>query len=66
MPDHDGDRPGGAPPAPKPMPNPGPPRALDDPVKLARAARIMQNALARNGLTLADLRAPATEHVKAA
>lgn len=60
----DGDRPG-APPRPT-NPSDGPPklRAVDDPAKLARAARILQNALARNGLTIADLRAP--EHVRAA
>lgn len=30
-------------------------RAVDDPVKLARAARIVRAALARNVITLADL-----------
>lgn len=32
-------------------------RAVDDPVKLARAARIVRAALARRALTLADLQA---------
>jgi len=30
-------------------------RAVDDPVKLARAARIVRAALARKALTLADI-----------
>ena len=33
-------------------------RAVDDPVKLARAARIVRVALARKKLTLAELTAP--------
>jgi hypothetical protein len=33
-------------------------RAVDDPAKLARAARIVRAALARNALTLADLELP--------
>lgn len=41
-----------------PAPAAKPRRAVDDPVVLARAARIIRGALARNGLTLADLRAP--------
>jgi hypothetical protein len=32
-------------------------RAVNDPVKLARAAAIVRAALARNGLTLAELMA---------
>lgn len=63
----EGDRPGGAPPPPPPRPNPGPPRAIDDPVKLSRAARILERALARQGLTVADLEAPEpVEHARAA
>jgi len=61
----DGDRPGGAPPSPT-NPSDGPPKSsFKDPVKLDRAARIAQNALARAGLTYADLRPP-VEHVRAA
>jgi len=33
-------------------------RAIDDPVKLERAARIVRAALARQRLTIADLTAP--------
>jgi hypothetical protein len=71
----EGDRPQ-APPRPT-NPSDGPPRklsdlaatsqsALDDPGKLARAARMIQVSLARQGLTVADLRAPDAEHVRAA
>ena len=66
MPAIEGDRPGGAPPSPT-NPSDGPPKAgrsFTDPVKLDRAARIAQNALARAGLTLADF--DAREHVRAA
>lgn len=35
-------------------------RAIDDPVKLARAARIVRLALARQRLTLDELTAPST------
>lgn len=35
-------------------------RAVDDPAKLARAARIVRAALARQRLTLADLTGPDT------
>lgn len=57
-------------PIPPPRPtNPpdGPPklRAVDDPVKLARAGDIAARALARAGLTVADLRAPDVEPVQA-
>jgi hypothetical protein len=38
---------------------------VDDPADLSWAGRVLRNALARNGLTLADLHAP-PEHVKAA
>lgn len=64
----DGDRPEGAPPPPKPRPNPGPPRlrAVDDPVKLDRAGQILQNALARHGLTFDDLQAPEADMARAA
>lgn len=62
----DGPRPGGAPPSPGGPADPAPPRSsFRDPLKLDRAARIAQNALARRGLTYADLRAP-VEHVRAA
>lgn len=60
----EGDRPGGGP-RPQPKPTDAPPKSsFHDPVKLDRAARIAQNALARGGRTYADLRAP--EHVRAA
>lgn len=62
-------RPTGAPPSPSGPPDPAPPkrlRAVDDPVKLARAGHILAVALAREGLTYADLEAPATEHARAA
>lgn len=60
----DGDRP--TPPQRPTNPPDGPPRSsFQDPVKLDRATRIAQNALARRGLTYADLRAP-VEHVRAA
>jgi len=36
-------------------------RAIDDPVKLGRAARIVRAALARNRLTVEDLTAPYTQ-----
>lgn len=62
----EGDRPGGAPNSGS-KPTDSPPRSsFTDPVKLDRAARIAQNALARAGLTYADLRAPDVEHVRAA
>jgi hypothetical protein len=35
-------------------------RAVDDPIKLAKAARIVRTALARQRLTLADLKPPTT------
>lgn len=64
MPDLEGDRPGGAPPAPKPMPNSGPPRvaypALPDHVMERLSGYIgpgLRNQMAR-------LRE--AEHVKAA
>jgi hypothetical protein len=66
VPSPDGDRP--APPPRPSNPPDGPPklRAVDDPVKLRRAGAILRNALARNGMTIADLKAPDVEHVKAA
>jgi len=36
-------------------------RAVDDPAKLARAARIVRAALARQKLTLAELTTPSTQ-----
>jgi hypothetical protein len=63
----EGDRPGGAPNSGT-KPTDAPPRAdssLDDPAKLTRAGRMIQIALARQGLTIADLRPP-VEHVRAA
>lgn len=36
-------------------------RAVDDPVKLARAARIIRLALERNRLSVSDLTLPASE-----
>lgn len=36
-------------------------RAVDDPVKLARAARIVRTAIARSRLTVEDLLPPSTE-----
>jgi hypothetical protein len=36
-------------------------RAIDDPAKLQRAARIVRTALARNRLTVDDLTAPSTQ-----
>jgi hypothetical protein len=62
----DGDRPQGNPRPPAPRPISPRPSALDDPATLSRAARILRNALARQGLTIGDLRAPAPEHVRAA
>lgn len=41
-------------------------RAIDDPVKLARAARIIRIALARRRLTLADLDADRPSETEAA
>lgn len=63
----DGARPQ-APPRPTNPPD-GPPKegaSFQDPVKLDRAARILETALARNGLTIADLCAPGVEHARAA
>jgi len=41
------------------IPEPTAQRAIDDPVKLARAARIVRLALARQRITLEDLAHPA-------
>jgi hypothetical protein len=41
-------------------------RAVDDPAKLARAARIVRTALARGRLTLDDLASPSTRDGSAA
>lgn len=41
-------------------------RAIDDPAKLARAARIVRLALARKRLTLDELTAPSTQDEAAA
>jgi hypothetical protein len=41
-------------------------RAIDDPIKLARAARIIRLALARQRLTLDELTAPSTQDGSAA
>lgn len=62
-------REGVTPSRPSPQPRPSSPekpkpKSFTDPVKLDRAARIAQNALARAGLTLADL--ADREHVRAA
>lgn len=64
----DGDRPGGAPPSPTNPPDGPPKRAVDDPIKQARAADIAARAMARAGLTVADLRVPDYEpaHARAA
>lgn len=37
-------------------------RAIDDPAKLARAARIVRTALARQRLTLADITGDPAQH----
>ena len=57
----------------RPGPNPRPsspespkPRAMEDPATLSQLASIWQRAMDRAGLTLADLRDPEEEHVKAA
>lgn len=49
MPDLEGDRPGGAPPAPKPMPNPGPPRRFANfsPADQIRAVEILRPSFER-------------------
>lgn len=41
-------------------------RAIDDPAKLARAARIVRLALARQRLTLDELTPPSTQDAAAA
>lgn len=41
-------------------------RAIDDPVKLARAARIMRIALQRKKITIDELLSPSTEDGAAA
>jgi len=66
MPAADGDRPG-APPRPT-NPSDGPPklRAMEDPLVLSDLHSIWMRAMERAGLTLADLRAPDDEHVRAA
>lgn len=63
----DGDRPGGAPPSPT-NPSDGPPKqlAMQNPAVLSDLHSIWIRAMERAGLTIADLRAPDVEHVRAA
>ncbi|PRY56489.1 hypothetical protein [Glycomyces artemisiae] len=61
------DRPGGAPNSgTKPTDRPRAVSSFQDPVRLDRAARILQYALSREGLTIADLCVPGVEHARAA
>lgn len=62
----DGDRPG-APPRPT-NPSDGPPKAgaMQDPAVLSQLHSIYMRAMERAGLTIADLRDPDTEHIRAA
>lgn len=64
----DGDRPGGPPAPPGPHPNSPKPRsgAMQDPAVLSDLHSIWIRAMERAGLTIADLRAPDVEHVRAA
>lgn len=66
MSEPEADRPTGAPRPPAPRPIAPKPRAMEDPATLSQLASIWQRAMDRAGLTLADLRDPDAEHVRAA
>lgn len=56
---------------PKPSPRPSSPehpkpRAMEDPIVLSALHSVWMRAMDRAGLTIADLRDPDAEHVKAA
>lgn len=66
MSDVEGDRPTGAPRPPAPRPIAPKPRAMQDPAVLSALHSVWMRAMERAGLTIADLRDPDAEHVKAA
>ncbi|MEU6858863.1 hypothetical protein AB0B28_08325 [Glycomyces sp. NPDC046736] len=61
----DGDRPGGPSSPPGPQPISPKPKAMD-PATASVLASVWRRAMDRAGLTIADLRAPDAEHVRAA